>query len=68
MTRIQLSTSISPETRRKLDELVQHYGTPREVVTVAIDRLYQRSGTDSPRMISPISRFCAITSWLAASE
>ncbi len=41
MTRIQISTSISPETRRKLDELLEHYGTQREVVTLAIDRLYQ---------------------------
>ena len=41
MTRHQISTTISPETRRKLDELCQHYGTQREVVSIAIDRLHQ---------------------------
>lgn len=41
MKRTQVSTSISPETRRQLDQLTQSFGTVSTVLTVAIDRLYQ---------------------------
>lgn len=41
MTRIQISTGVSQETRRKADALLQQYGTLKEVVTTAIDHLYQ---------------------------
>lgn len=41
MKRTQISTSVSPHTRRQLDELTASLGTVSTVLTVAIDRLYQ---------------------------
>ena len=36
----QISTSVSPRTRRQADELMARFGTMNAVLTVAIDRLW----------------------------
>ena len=42
----QLNIRISPASREKLDYLTTRYGTQAEVISVAIDRLYQSEMTD----------------------
>ena len=42
----QLNIRIGPASRRKLDYLTTRYGTQAEVISVAIDRLYQSEMTD----------------------
>lgn len=38
-----INTSVSPETRRKFEELCKWYGTGSEVLAVAIDQLWNRT-------------------------
>lgn len=51
MTKTQISTSVSTETRRKAEELVERAGyTYREIVSIGVDRIYaewQRSNMDN---------------------
>lgn len=43
MKRIQISTNVSELTRQQVDELMDRFGySLRDVVTIAIDRLYQQ--------------------------
>ena len=37
--RTQISTSVSPYTRRQIDKLRREYGTIREVITLAVHHL-----------------------------
>jgi hypothetical protein len=42
MKRIQISTSVSEETRQQADELIAKYGySLRDVITLGIEKLYQ---------------------------
>ena len=46
--RTQISTSISPYTRRQIDALCEEYGTVREVITLAVYQLAKATAAERP--------------------
>jgi len=46
--RTQISTSVSPYTRRQIDGLCDEYGTIREVITLAVYQLARTTAAERP--------------------
>ena len=53
--RIQISTNVSDRTRAQADALIQNHGySLRDVVTIAIDRLYREEATMEQKLADQI--------------